>query len=667
MKTIKKATQTLPILLVFILLSSFNGLIAQNATGTLKGEIIDASNGDPLPFANVTLFKSNTQVSGTTTDFDGKYIFTNIKPGKYKIQVAYVGYKLEKIENIIVSAGKNTVKNITLSASAENLEEFTIITNEIPLISKDEVSSETTITVQDIKNMPSRSVASISSKRKYRKQKNRNKSYGYLSAPIESRRDNFNTEGYAHNPENNFKMAKATPLSTFSIDVDAASYSNMRRFINSGQNPPIDAVRIEEMINYFNYDYPQPKDEAPFSITTEMSDCPWNTKHKLVHIGIQGEKIEMENLPSSNIVFLLDVSGSMSSPNKLPLLKKSFGLLIKNLTENDKVAIVVYAGAAGLVLESTPGNEKEKIMNALNNLNAGGSTAGGAGIKLAYKVAIENFIKEGNNRVILATDGDFNIGASSDGEMTRLIEKKRESGVFLTCLGFGMGNYKDSKMETLADKGNGNYAYIDNILEAKKVLVTEMGGTMHTIAKDVKIQVEFNPNKIASYKLIGYENRLLNDEDFNDDTKDAGELGSGHTVTALYEVVLKGSSEEIASVDPLRYQKNEIEKTSNNNEILTVKFRYKAPQGKKSKLIVRHLKGKLVPFAKSSNNFKFSAAVAEFGLLLRNSKHKVNASYTQVIKLAKSSKGKDDNGYRAEFIRLVEMSEMQASALLIEK
>jgi len=667
MKTIKKATQTLPILLVFILLSSFNGLIAQNATGTLKGEIIDASNGDPLPFANVTLFKSNTQVSGTTTDFDGKYIFTNIKPGKYKIQVAYVGYKLEKIENIIVSAGKNTVKNITLSASAENLEEFTIITNEIPLISKDEVSSETTITVQDIKNMPSRSVASISSKRKYRKQKNRNKSYGYLSAPIESRRDNFNTEGYAHNPENNFKMAKATPLSTFSIDVDAASYSNMRRFINSGQNPPIDAVRIEEMINYFNYDYPQPKDEAPFSITTEMSDCPWNTKHKLVHIGIQGEKIEMENLPSSNIVFLLDVSGSMSSPNKLPLLKKSFGLLIKNLTENDKVAIVVYAGAAGLVLESTPGNEKEKIMNALNNLNAGGSTAGGAGIKLAYKVAIENFIKEGNNRVILATDGDFNIGASSDGEMTRLIEKKRESGVFLTCLGFGMGNYKDSKMETLADKGNGNYAYIDNILEAKKVLVTEMGGTMHTIAKDVKIQVEFNPNKIASYKLIGYENRLLNDEDFNDDTKDAGELGSGHTVTALYEVVLKGSSEEIASVDPLRYQKNEIEKTSNNNEILTVKFRYKAPQGKKSKLIVRHLKGKLVPFAKSSNNFKFSAAVAEFGLLLRNSKHKVNASYTQVIKLAKSSKGKDNNGYRAEFIRLVEMSEMQASALLIEK
>ena len=440
----------------------------------------------------------------------------------------------------------------------------------------------------------------------------------------------------------------------------------MRRFINNGQNPPIDAVRTEEMINYFSYNYPQPKGEDPFSITTEMSDCPWNKNRKLIHIGIQGEKIDTDELPSSNLVFLLDVSGSMSSPNKLPLLKKSFGLLVKNLTEKDRVAIVVYAGAAGLVLPATPGNQKEKIMNALNNLNAGGSTAGGAGIKLAYKIAVENFIKEGNNRVILATDGDFNIGASSDGEMTRLIENKRESGVFLTCLGFGMGNYKDSKMETLADKGNGNYAYIDNILEAKKVLVTEMGGTMHTIAKDVKIQVEFNPNKIASYKLIGYENRLLNDEDFNDDTKDAGELGSGHSVTALYEVVLKGSKEDLASVDPLRYQENETVSSASSSEVLTVKFRYKAPQGKKSKLIVRHLKDKSTPLSKSSDNFRFSAAVAEFGLLLRNSKHKSKASYQQVIDLAKNSKGKDDNGYRAEFIRLVEMSEMQASALLTE-
>jgi len=662
MKTIKKATQTLSLLLVFILLSSFNGLIAQNATGTLKGKITDASNGDPLPFAKVTLFKSNTQVTGTTTDFGGKYIFTNIKPGKYNLKINYVGYQLTKIKNIIITAKKITFINVKLKAGAETLEEFNIIEHKVPLINADQDYSGATITTSEIR--------SISGKTS-RKDKKRNKSYGYFAAPIESIRDNLNTEAYAHNPENDFKNVKSTPLSTFSIDVDAASYSNMRRFINNGQNPPIDAVRIEEMINYFSYTYHQPKGEDPFSITTEMSDCPWNTNHKLVHIGIQGEKIETDNLPSSNLVFLLDVSGSMSSSNKLPLLKKSFGLLVKNLTEKDRVAIVVYAGAAGLVLPSTPGNQKEKILNALNNLNAGGSTAGGAGIKLAYKIAIENFIKEGNNRVILATDGDFNIGASSDGEMTRLIENKRESGVFLTCLGFGMGNYKDSKMETLADKGNGNYAYIDNILEAKKVLVTEMGGTMHTIAKDVKIQVEFNPNKIASYKLIGYENRLLNDEDFNDDTKDAGELGAGHTVTALYEVVLKGSSDNIRSVDPLRYQSerpSEIEpQTSNSDEVLTVKFRYKTPQGKTSKLIVRHLKDRFTPLSKSSDNFKFSAAVAEFGMLLRNSKHKPKASYTQVIELAKSSKGNDNNGYRAEFIRLVEMSEMQASALLIEK
>jgi len=442
----------------------------------------------------------------------------------------------------------------------------------------------------------------------------------------------------------------------------------MRRFINNGQNPPADAVRVEEMINYFSYNYPQPKGEDPFSITTEMSDCPWNIKHRLIHVGLQGEKIKTDQLPASNLVFLLDVSGSMSSSNKLPLLKKSFGLLVKNLTAKDRVAIVVYAGAAGLVLESTPGNEKEKILNALNNLNAGGSTAGGQGIKLAYKIALENRKKNGNNRVILATDGDFNVGASSDDAMTKLIEQKRETGIFLTCLGFGMGNYKDSKMEILADKGNGNYAYIDNILEAKKVLVTEMGGTMHTIAKDVKIQVEFNPNKIASYKLIGFENRLLNAEDFNDDTKDAGELGAGHTVTALYEVVLKGSEADVAAVDPLRYQKNkpvEVIKTK-SNEVLTVKFRYKTPKGKKSKLIVKHLSDKAVPLKASSDNFKFSAAVAEFGLLLRNSKYKAQSSYNQVIQLAKKSKGVDENGYRAEFIRLVEMSEMQASVLLSE-
>lgn len=649
-----KTEQKRSIVLILILLFPLYGLMAQSNFGSIRGQITNAENNNAVPFASVLLFQSNKQVQGASSDFDGKYEFKNLKPGEYLIKTSAIGFTTTINKNIKVVKGKATTVNMKLNNAAEMLEEFEISDYSVPLISKDE-SSHQTITAEDIKRMPNRSG----------KYKSHNKmAYGYSTAPIESRRDQFNTEAYAHNPENNFKTAKSTPLSTFSIDVDAASYSNMRRFINNGQNPPIDAVRIEEMVNYFNYNYPQPKGNDPFSITTEMSVCSWNPQHKLIHIGIQGKEIETENLPSSNLVFLLDVSGSMSSPNKLPLLKKSFSLLIKNLTEKDRVAIVVYAGAAGLVLPSTPGNQKEKILNALNNLNAGGSTAGGAGIKLAYNVAVENFIKEGNNRVILATDGDFNIGASSDGEMTRLIENKRASGVFLTCLGFGMGNYKDSKMETLADKGNGNYAYIDNILEAKKVLVTEMGGTMHTIAKDVKIQVEFNPNKIASYKLIGYENRLLNDADFNDDTKDAGELGSGHTVTALYEVVMKGSSEDIAAVDPLRYQDKKEVENSNSNEILTVKFRYKAPQGKTSQLIVRHLNYKSTSLAKSSNNFKFSAAVAEFGLLLRNSKHKANASFKHVIELAKNSKGKDDNGYRAEFIRLVEMSEMQVSALL---
>jgi Ca-activated chloride channel family protein len=650
-----KTTQKTRIVLILILLFPLYGLMAQNKTGTIQGIVVNAKDNKSVPFANILLLQSNTQIQGTASDFEGKYEFKNLPPGTYKVQVTALGFQKRSHKNINVTAAKTNVINFKLSLNSLELEEIVLEETEVEMVSED--------AKQEHEAMPMLLGAVRTKNKRYKKDQ---AGYANFAAPMESRRDNFNTEAYAHNPENDFKNVKSTPLSTFSIDVDAASYSNMRRFINNGQNPPIDAVRIEEMVNYFNYDYPQPNGEDPFSITTEMSDCSWNSKHKLIHVGIQGKEIEADNLPSSNLVFLLDVSGSMGSPNKLPLLKKSFSLLIKNLTEKDRVAIVVYAGAAGLVLPSTPGNQKEKILNALNNLNAGGSTAGGAGIKLAYNVAAENFIKEGNNRVILATDGDFNIGASSDGEMTRLIEAKRESGVFLTCLGFGMGNYKDSKMETLADKGNGNYAYIDNILEAKKVLVTEMGGTMHTIAKDVKIQVEFNPNKIASYKLIGYENRLLNDEDFNDDTKDAGELGSGHTVTALYEVVMKGSAEDIRSVDPLRYQIEETIKKPSSNEVLTVKFRYKAPQGKTSKLIVRHLNDKSVSLAKSSNNFKFSAAVAEFGLLLRNSKHKANASFKHVIELAKNSKGKDDNGYRAEFIRLVEMSEMQASAMLSE-
>jgi Ca-activated chloride channel family protein len=440
--------------------------------------------------------------------------------------------------------------------------------------------------------------------------------------------------------------------------VDKASYSNIRRFILRGQLPPPDAVRVEEMINYFTYNYPQPKKEHPFSISTQYVSCPWDSRHRLIHVGIQGKEIAMDNMPANNLVFLVDVSGSMADPNKLPLLQSGLKLLIDQMRSQDKIAIVVYAGAAGVVLPSTPGNQKEKITEALDNLQAGGSTAGGEGIVLAYKTAKDNFLKEGNNRVILATDGDFNVGVSSDGDLVRLIEKKREEGVFLTVLGFGTGNYKDSKMEQLADKGNGNYAYIDNILEAKKTLVKEMGGTLLTIAKDVKIQVEFNPAKVKGYRLVGYENRLLNNEDFNDDKKDAGELGSGHNVTAIYEIIPAGSEELIAAVDSLKYQKNIHAPRSVSNEVMTIKFRYKEPKESVSKLITEVVQDKRTDLLQAPEDVRFACAVAEFGMLLRDSKFKGTASYPGVLALAKASKGKDEEGYRAEFIRLVEMAEL---------
>jgi Ca-activated chloride channel homolog len=469
------------------------------------------------------------------------------------------------------------------------------------------------------------------------------------------KQEDFNTEEYDHISENSFHKVTDDPLSTFSIDVDAASYSNIRRFLNSNQLPPADAVRVEEMINYFHYDYQQPVSEDPFSINTEISTCPWNPKHKLVMIGLQGKKIPAENLPASNLVFLIDVSGSMESPNKLPLVKSSLKLLIEQLREQDKISIVVYAGNAGLVLPATSGSNKIKIKEAIDQLEAGGSTAGGAGIKLAYQIAKQNFMKNGNNRIILCTDGDFNVGVSSNGELERMVEKERESGVFLTVLGYGMGNYKDSKMEVLADKGNGNHAYIDSESEAKKVLVNEFGGTMFTIAKDVKLQIEFNPAKVQGYRLIGYENRLLNKEDFNDDKKDAGELGSGHTVTALYEVIPKGVEDEfLKNVDDLKYQKKtRVSKVSGSDEILTVKFRYKEPSGSQSKLIVHPLIDNEMAFDRTSENFRFAASVAEFGMLLTDSKFKSTASFDHVIQTAKNAKGKDVEGYRKEFIALV--------------
>ncbi|MEM9896243.1 MAG: von Willebrand factor type A domain-containing protein [Bacteroidota bacterium] len=464
----------------------------------------------------------------------------------------------------------------------------------------------------------------------------------------------FNTEEYAAISENGFKKVADHALSTFSIDVDAASYSNVRRFLNAGKLPPKDAVRVEEMINYFSYDYQAPESNEPFSIETAVTKAPWNTSHLVARVGLQGKKLDMKKAPASNIVFLLDVSGSMSAPNKLPLLKSAFKLLANELRSKDKVAIVVYAGAAGVVLHPSDGSEKGKIMQALENLEAGGSTAGGAGIKLAYKLANEQFIVGGNNRVVLATDGDFNVGASSNGEMQRLIEQKREEGIFLTVLGFGMGNYKDSKMEILANKGNGNYAYIDNMKEAKKVLVNEFGGTMYTIAKDVKIQVEFNPAQIQAYRLIGYENRLLNNEDFNDDKKDAGELGSGHNVTALYELILVGvKSDFVSSVEPLKYQSGRKERQQYGNELMEVKLRYKDPDGVTSKLLSETIYDQI---SNGNEEMNWALAAAGFGMLLRDSEYKGDLDYKQLLTLAKASRGEDRFGYRSEMIHLIEIA-----------
>jgi len=475
--------------------------------------------------------------------------------------------------------------------------------------------------------------------------------FGARVQPV--RDEAFNTEEYSRIVDNGFKSVLENPLSTFSIDVDRAAYANVRRFLNSNQLPPPDVVRIEEMVNYFKYDYPQPKGNDPFSVSIEVAPCPWEGRHRLALVGLQGLEIETADLPPNNLVFLLDVSGSMNSPGKLPLLKSAMRLLVGNLRPEDRVSIVVYAGAAGLVLEPT--SDKTRILGAINRLSAGGSTAGGAGIELAYRTARESFIKEGNNRVILATDGDFNVGASSDGALVRMIEKKRESGIFLSVLGFGTGNYKDSKMEQLADKGNGNYAYIDDILEAKKVLVTEMGGMLATIAKDVKIQIEFNPAKVAAYRLIGYENRVLADEDFDDDQKDAGELGAGHTVTALYEIVPTGSREKFPTAGKLKYQATRL---VDSDELMAVKLRYKQPDGDRSKLIAETVKAADFQSLEPSENLRFASAVAEFGMLLRGSEYKGNTSYDQIQQRARASRGADTEGYRAEFIRLVEKAQL---------
>lgn len=623
---------------VLMLVSAFHSEKSRIITGTVTDQ-----SGKAVPFAAV-LIKGTGK--GVHTDENGKYSIT-VQNENAVLQFSAVSYEMaeQKVKG-------RTVIDVILVLKPNKLQEVVVVSA---------FSTKRTLQSSSSTFLSGRAVGIQLNTVSY------GSTYSFYSDS-----DGMNTESYDNIVENSFLKATDNPLSTFSIDVDGASYSNVRRMLNDGQLPPAGAVRIEEMINYFHYDYPQPTGNDPFSFTTEMSACPWNNNHKLVMIGMQGKKIPVDNLPASNLVFLVDVSGSMEDENKLPLVKASLKMLTDQLREEDKISMVVYAGNAGLVLPATSGSDKKKIKDAIDRLEAGGSTAGGEGIKLAYKTALANYNPAGNNRVILCTDGDFNVGMSSDDELERYIEHERKSCVFLTVLGFGMGNYKDSKMQKLADKGNGNHSYIDGISEAKKVLVNEFGGTLFTIAKDVKLQVEFNPLKVQGYRLVGYENRMLQKEDFNDDKKDAGDMGSGHTVTALYEIIPVGVQDTfLRDVDKLKYQSNEqaLSKTSFGNELMTIKFRYKEPQGSVSRLIEHPVVDNAVAFDNASVNLKFATAVAEFGLLLRNSGFKGDANYQQALKIAESSMGMDVEGYRKEFVQLIKqtVSLVKTNAVNIEK
>ena len=596
--------------IMLVLLMAVICLGTMNAqTITVTGIVTDAADGTSITGCSVV---NNRSKSGAITDVNGRY---SIQAQKGDVLLfRFIGYKEEK----------RVVESVKLDVKMKT----------------DDVALEECVVVG------------------YGTMKTKAVTGAYVAVCPTAMYDmdaRMNTEEYGRIQENGFKSVADTPLSTFSIDVDPASYSNMRRFINRGELPPADAIRTEELVNYFSYDYPKPTGDDPVKITVEAGTCTWNTAHRLVRIGLKAKEIPTEQLPASNLVFLVDVSGSMWGANRLDLVKSSLKLLVNNLRNKDKVAIVTYVGSAGVKLEATSGGDKQKIREAIDELTASGSTAGGAGIHLAYQIAKKNFISDGNNRIILCSDGDFNVGVSSAEGLEQLIEKERKSGVHLTVLGYGMGNYKDKKIQVLAEKGNGNHAYIDNLQEANRVLVGEFGATLHTVAKDVKLQVEFNPSQVQAYRLIGYESRLLKDEDFNNDAKDAGDMGAGHTVTAFYEVIPAGvKNEYVGKVDDLKYQKKEkmTLKPTGSDELLTVKLRYKAPDkdvSRKMELPFVDNKGDSV-----SSDFRFASAVAMFGQLLRDSDFKGTADYDKVIKLAKQGLNNDERGYRREFIRLVE-------------
>jgi Ca-activated chloride channel family protein len=604
----------------FVALLAAASLLAQSSVGIVRGTVKDSSGG-VLPGATVRLSHAPDADRTTVTDAKGEFSFVALSPGQYTITVALNGFT-QVTRQVAVQAG--AVVRLSLELGVGALAESVVVAAESP----------TVLT----------SVTGVAGGRY-------NAASAMLYAPPPP--PGFNTEAYDRISDNLWHSAASSPLSTFSADVDTASYSNVRRFLNLGQAPPKDAVRIEELINYFSFNYPDPRDGRPFSVTTAIGDCPWNPKHRLALVGLQAKRIDATHIPPRNLVFLIDVSGSMIDPRKLPLVKASLAMLAPNLTDKDRVAMVVYAGNTGLVLPSTSGGDTATILDALRRLEGGGSTNGGAGLMLAYKVAQDHFIKGGVNRVILATDGDFNVGVTDQGSLLRLIEEKRASGVALSVLGYGMGNVKDSTMVKLADAGNGNYAYIDSLAEAQKVLVEQAGGTLVTVAKDVKLQIEFNPRVVGAYRLIGYEKRILEAQDFNNDRKDAGEIGAGHSVTALYELIPAGQPIEGVSIDALKYQTTQVAATAARGEVMTVKIRYKAPDGDVSTLMTTAVADRTQPIPELG----FAAAVVEFGMLLRDSEFKGASSFSEALALAQRFKGDDPHGHRAEFIRLIGAAE----------
>jgi Ca-activated chloride channel homolog len=638
--------------LLFLTTTAAAPLNSAPKTGRVVGHVRDQAGA---PVANAQVFVVGTALTALT-DPKGYYHFAAVPEGRAQIRAAFIGYKSAQA-TVAVRAGRTSTQDFVLEQTAVQMQELTVM--------EPDAAAGAAAGVSPSAASPRPRGAVVAPPRApFPAAKVEAEAKRYVDAiPVEPWRwqgEPGNTEAYARIEENRFLAASANPLSTFSIDVDAASYSNVRRFLSQGALPPADAVRLEELVNYFSYSYPDRTGEHPFAVNTDVGPCPWESEHRLVRIGLQAKRVATRDLPPSNLVFLIDVSGSMQTEDKLPLVKQAFRALVQELRTQDRVAIVVYAGAAGLVLPSTSGADKPAILGAIERLEAGGSTAGGAGLRLAYDVARENYLPEGNNRLILATDGDFNVGVSSDAEMIRLVEARREEGTFLTVLGFGTGNLKDTKMEQMADKGNGHYAYIDNFREAHKVFVREFGGTLFTVAKDVKIQVEFNPARVQAYRLLGYENRLMAKEDFADDRKDAGEIGAGHTVTALYEVVPVGARPVAIGSDTLAYQQVSLKPSAlRTSELMMVRLRYKLPTGSRSRLLSTPIldSGR----TRVSADQRFASAVAAFALVLRNSEFKGTANYDLVLALAREAQGEDLDGYRGEFISMVERARALSS------